>query len=105
MPQINCQITLDLIWTAICAICEEKSVTTSAMTDAKLYVSEVTLSIQDNAKLIRQLKIGFNRTINWNKYLWKLKTLAQIWYLDFLISPNYQGVKRLYVLSFENEEL
>ena len=105
MPQINCQITLDLIWTAICAICEEKSVTISVMTDAKLYVSEVTLSIQDNAKLIRQLKIGFNRTINWNKYLWKLKTLAQIWYLDFLISPNYQGVKRLYVLSFENEEL
>ena len=69
MPQINCQITLDLIWTAICAICEEKFVTISAMTDAKLYVSEVTLSIQDNAKLIRQLKIGFNRTINWNKYL------------------------------------
>ena len=66
---------------------------------------QITLSIQDNAKLIRQLKIGFNRTINWNKYLWKLKTLAQIWYLDFLISPNYQGVKRLYVLSFENEEL
>ena len=45
MPQINCEITLDLIWSAICAICEEKSVTISAMTDAKLYISEVTLSI------------------------------------------------------------
>ena len=35
--------------------------------DAKLYVPVVTLSVQNNAKLLQQLKTGFKRTINWNK--------------------------------------
>ena len=39
------------------------------ITDAKLYVPVGTLSAQDNAKLLQQLKSGFKRTINWNKYL------------------------------------
>ena len=38
------------------------------MTSAKLYVPVVTLSTQDNAKLLQQLKSGFKRTINWDKY-------------------------------------
>ena len=33
--------------------------TTFAITDAKLYVPVVTLSTQDNAKLLKQLKSGF----------------------------------------------
>ena len=41
---------------------------TFLITDAKLYVPVVTLSTQDNAKLLEQLKSGFKRTINWNKY-------------------------------------
>ena len=35
-----------------------------AITDAKLYVSVVILSTQDNVKLMQQLKSGFKRTIN-----------------------------------------
>ena len=42
--------------------------TTSSITDIKLYVADVTLSTQDNAKLLERLKSGFKRTINWNKY-------------------------------------
>ena len=42
---------------------------TFAITDTKLYVPVVTLSTQDNAKLFQQLKSGFKRRINWNKYL------------------------------------
>ena len=42
--------------------------TTFTITDTKLYVPVVTLSTQDNAKLLEQLKSGFKRTINWNKY-------------------------------------
>ena len=34
----------------------------------KLYVPLVTLSTQDSAKSLKQLKSGFKRTINWNKY-------------------------------------
>ena len=41
---------------------------TFAITGTKLYVPVVTLSLEDNAKLLQQLKVDFNRTINWNKY-------------------------------------
>ena len=42
--------------------------TTVAIKDTKLYVPVVILSTQDNAKLLHQLKSGFKRKINWNKY-------------------------------------
>ena len=45
------------------------SVGTFVITDAKLYVPVGTLSAQDNAKLLQQLKSGFKRTINWDIYL------------------------------------
>ena len=51
----------------------------------KLYVLVVTLSTQDNAKLLEQLKSGFKRTINWNKYQPKVATERQNQYLDLLI--------------------
>ena len=62
----------------------------------------VTLSTQDNAKLLQQLKSGSKRTINWNKYEPKVTVEQQNQYLDFLINPSFQGVNRLFVLSFEN---
>ena len=64
MLLINCGKILPLIWSVICVICKENRVTTFAMTDAKLYVPVVTLSTQDNAKLLQQLKSGLKRTIN-----------------------------------------
>ena len=42
--------------------------TTVAIKDTKLYGPVVILSTQDNAKLLHQLKSGFKRKINWNKY-------------------------------------
>ena len=41
---------------------------TFKITDAKLYVPIVTLSIEDNAKLSKLLGEGFKRSIYWNKY-------------------------------------
>ena len=38
------------------------------ITDTKLYVPDVTLSKENDTKLLEQLKIGFKRTIKWNKY-------------------------------------
>ena len=52
----------------------------------KLYGPVVTLSTQDNIKLLQQLESGFKRTINQNKYLPKTTNI----YLDFLIDPNFQ---------------
>ena len=73
------------------------------ITETKLYVPVVTLSTQDYVKLLQQLKSGFKRRITWNKYESSIKTFAQNRYLNYLINPSFQGVNRLFVLSFENE--
>ena len=106
MSLINCEITLDLNWSGNCVIVatnEAAHATTFSITDTKLYVPVVTLSTQDNAKLLEQLKSGFKRTINWNKYQTKVSSERVNQYLDFLIDLSFQGVNRLFVLSFENE--
>ena len=54
-------------------------------------------------KLLEQLKSGFKRTINQNKYQPKASPERQNQYLDFLIDPSFQGVNRIFVLLFENE--
>ena len=66
----------------------------------KLYVPVI--STPDNAKLLEQLKPGFKRTINWNKYQSNVSIERQNQYLDYLIDPSFQEVNRLFVLSFEN---
>ena len=62
----------------------------------------VTLSAQDNTKLLQQLKSGFRRTISWNKYQLKISTERPNEYLDYLIDPSFQGINRLFVLSSED---
>ena len=76
---------------------------TFSITDTKLYIPVATLSAQDNAKPLEQLKSGFKRTINWNKYQAKVSTEKVNQYLDYLIDPSFQGVNSLFVLPFENE--
>ena len=51
----------------------------------------------------QQLKSGFKRRVNWNKYQSDPKTYVQSRYLNLLVNPSLQGVNRLFVLSFENE--
>ena len=63
----------------------------------------VTLSTQDNSKLLQQLKSGFKGVINWNKYLSKPELLARNTNLNHLVEPSFQGVNKLFVLAFEND--
>ena len=76
---------------------------TFEITETKLYVPVVTLSTQDNAKLLPQLKSGFKRTINWNKYLSKPELLEQNPNLNHLVEPSFLGVNRVFVLAFEDD--
>ena len=102
---INCEVNLVLTWSANCVIVSTNIAnqnTTFAITDTKLYVPAVTLSTQDNAKLLQQLKSGFKRVINWNRYLSKPELLAQNPNLNHLVELNFQGVNRLFFLAFEN---
>ena len=74
------------------------------ITDLHNLIITVTLSTQDNAKLLEQLIKGFKRTMNWNKYQSKVSIERQNHYLNFLVDPNFQRVNRLFVLSFENKD-
>ena len=74
------------------------------MSDRKPYITVVTLSTQDNAILLQQLKSSFKRTINWNKYQPKNSPERPNQYLDFLIDSSFQGVNKIFLLSFVNED-
>ena len=63
----------------------------------------VTLSIQDNAKLLPQLKSDFKRTLNWNKYLAKPELLRRNPNLNHLVEPSFQAVNRRFALAFEKD--
>ena len=103
MSIINCEINFILTWFENFVISNSAAnqETTFAITDTILYIPVVTLSSQNNAKLLQQLKSGFKRKINWNKY--QLKTATQNapkQYFNFLIDNSFQGVYSLFVLAF-----
>ena len=98
---------LILTWSSTCALVATgipNQAATFAITDTKLYVPVVTLSTQENTKFFQQLKLGFKKVINWNKYLSKLELLAQNPNLSHLVEPSFQGVNRLFILAFENDD-
>ena len=106
MPLINCEVNLILTWSADCVIIYTNvanQIPTFAITEANLYVPVVTLSTQDNANLLTQLKSGFKRAISWNKYLTKPELLAQNPNLNHLVESGFQGINRHFVLAFEND--
>ena len=106
MPLINCEVNLILTCSSTCVLISTLNPNqnaTFAITDTKLYFPVVTLSTQENTKFLQQLKSGFKRVINWNKYLSKPELLARNPSLNHLVEPSFQGVNRLFVLAFEND--
>ena len=81
IPLINCEITLILSWYKECVLVGRAfrgppAAAINSPTDAKfeiidckLYVPVVTLSVENDNKLLEQLKSGFRRSIKWNKYI------------------------------------
>ena len=118
MSLINCKIELSLKWIENCVLTTapigaDANATgadsaTFKITDAKRYVPIVTLSAEDNAKLSKLLGEGFKRSIYWNKY----KVIDNIEvsicnnneekYIGYQLDASYQGVKRLFVLAYDN---
>ena len=86
MPLISCKI--DLILTSSSNFVSTNSTNSCAITDSKVYVPVVTLLSQDN--------------VNWNKYQSKVSIERQNQHLNYLIDPSFQEVKKLFVLSFED---
>ena len=65
---------------------------TFAINDCKLYVPVVTLSKDDEIKLLTNLKSGFRREIIWNKYRPQMTTETINNNLNILIDPTFTNV-------------
>ena len=81
------------------AVAEIKNHTseTFRITDANLYVSTVTLSTQNDNKLLQQLKTGFKRTVKWNKSRSEMSNHTKNNILNYLIDPIITKFNRLFV--------
>ena len=68
--------------------------------DTNLYVPVVTLSKENDTKLLEQLKSGFKRTIKWNKYKSQMTIQPKNSNINYLIDPTFTNANRLFALSF-----
>ena len=81
IPLINCEVSLILTWSKECVITSmERRVKTNTrrdtapanatfqITNTKLYIPVITLSTENDKRLLEQLRTEFKRTIKWNKY-------------------------------------
>ena len=67
MPLINCKVEISLKWIENCILSSAGTAATFKITDAKLYVPVITLKTEDNTKLSKLLREGFERLIYWNR--------------------------------------
>ena len=122
IPLNNCEVELILTWFKNCVLISKSTRdanyganpivhkidnpqnTTFQIKDTKLYVLVVTLSKENNIKLLEKLKSRFKRTIKWNKYLSQMTIQNNNNNLNCLIDPKFTNVNRLFVLSFERIE-
>ena len=120
IPLISCEVSLQLKWDKNCVITrlEQRVIAganppardnaptgaTLAITDCKLYVPVVTLSNNDEVKLLTNLKSGFKREIIWNKYRSQLTTEAANNNLNILVDPTFINVNRLFVLAYKTAD-
>ena len=106
IPLINCEIELILTWSKNCVLADMTTANNPPIglefqiTDTKLYVPVVTLSKENDKKLLEQLISGFKRTIKWNKYRLQTTVPPQNNNLNYLIDTMFTKVKRLFILSF-----
>ena len=107
MLLINFKVKLSLKWYERCLLTVANTATFK-ITDAKLYVPIVTLSIEDNSKLSKLLNKGFKRQIYWKEYIVAPNKIVEIAaineekYIRTLPDLSCQGVKGSFVLAYDN---
>ena len=105
IPLINCEIELILTWSKRCVLADMTAANNPPtesefqITGTKLYVPVVTLSKENDKKLLEQLISGFKRIVKWNKYRLQMTVQPQNSNLNYLIGPKFTKVNRLFVLS------
>ena len=110
-------MSLELKWNKTCVITSQQigvnldagntaapTNATLTINDCKLYIPVVTLSKDDEIKLLTNLKSGFTREIEWNKYRSQMTTETINNNLNILIDPTFTNVNRLLVLAYQNAD-
>ena len=64
----------------------------------------MTLAINDNIKILENLKQAFERTISWGKYRSKITTQLKSNDLDYMIDPTFRNINKLFVQLFKAGE-
>ena len=100
---IKCEVNLILTWLSTCVITNSNGTGTFEVANTKLYVPVVTLLIQDNSKLLQELKSGFKISVNWNKHLSRPELLARNTNSNRLVESTFPGINRLFILAVEND--
>ena len=103
MLLINYRVERSLLWNENYILTSLAGNSTFTITDAKIYIPVVTLSIEHNAKLAKLLSERFKRSVYWKKYkVIRNKIYNANEYIRELLDASYQGVKRLFVLGYGN---
>ena len=117
MPFISCEVSLELKWNKNCILTSQEQRQVYAgppivrdraptgavlnINDCKLYIPVITLSKDDEIRLLTNLKSGFKREIKCNKYRSQMSTEAINNNLNILIDPTFTNVNRLFVLAYQ----
>ena len=75
---------------------------TFQINNTTLYVTVVTLTINDNINFLENKKQGFERTNFRNKYRSEITAYFKKNNLDYLIDLTFRNINRLFALSFRN---
>ena len=110
MPLINCKVELSLKWIENCLLTTaeiganaDATAADSAnfkITGAKLYVHVVTLSAEDNIRLVKQLNKGFKQSVYWNRY-----NVIDNKVVEIAAASEEKYIRELLDLSYQGEEL
>ena len=99
IPLTNCEVEIILTWTKNCVLADMTVANNPPtglefqITDTKLYVPVVTLSKENDIKLLEKLKSGFKKTIKWNNYRSQMTIQNNNNNLNYLTDPTFTNVQ------------
>ena len=86
MPLINCEVNSILTWSSTCVITNSTGAGRFAITDTKLFVPVVTVSTQDNTKLLQSSNINEVTRVSFKLFSFFYHKISQVQKCIFFLS-------------------
>ena len=99
---MNSEVEMGLLWVKDCVLIEPRNNITGVslvITSTMLFIPEVTLSLNDNIKLLGNIKQGYKRTVSWNKHK---TTQRKNNILGHMIDPRLRNINRFFCFFIQN---